>query len=265
MLTQKATTGPNKGDYYGLPWPCWGTPEFKHPGTPLLYNTNLSIKEGGGTFRARFGVEREETLPDGTQAQGQPARQRLLLQGLRDQGRLSGVHARRAQEARLGQGPDRSRTGGDQQDQPDHAGRGVLVDRPVGRHPARRHRARLHALRQRQGARQRVRPARRRSRRTASRSTRRGPNSSPSIRRCRMRGSSGCRTSASTCRRRRSTRASPSSSRSSSPPAVWSNTRAAARRRGPTSGSPSCSRTCSSRSILPTRPSAASRTAAGSG
>src|SRR3954469_21071214 len=62
MLTQKAASGPNKGDYYGLPWPCWGTPEFKHPGTPLLYNTNLSIKEGGGTFRARFGVEREETL-----------------------------------------------------------------------------------------------------------------------------------------------------------------------------------------------------------
>ena len=66
MLTQKATTGPNAGDYYGLPWPCWGTPEFKHPGTPLLYNTNLSVKEGGGTFRARFGVEREETLPDGS-------------------------------------------------------------------------------------------------------------------------------------------------------------------------------------------------------
>jgi formate dehydrogenase major subunit len=66
MLTQKAATGPNKGDYYGLPWPCWGTPEFKHPGTPLLYNTNLSVKEGGGTFRARFGLEREETLPDGS-------------------------------------------------------------------------------------------------------------------------------------------------------------------------------------------------------
>jgi formate dehydrogenase major subunit len=66
MLTQKATTGPNKGDYYGLPWPCWGKPEFKHPGTPLLYNTTLSIKEGGGTFRARFGLEREETLPDGS-------------------------------------------------------------------------------------------------------------------------------------------------------------------------------------------------------
>jgi formate dehydrogenase major subunit len=46
------------GDYYGLPWPCWGTPEFRHPGTPVLYNTNLPVKEGGGTFRARFGVER---------------------------------------------------------------------------------------------------------------------------------------------------------------------------------------------------------------
>src|SRR5689334_16435239 len=58
MLTQRAAAGPNKGDYYGLPWPCWGSPEVKHPGTPLLYNTNLSIMNGGGTFRARFGVER---------------------------------------------------------------------------------------------------------------------------------------------------------------------------------------------------------------
>ncbi len=66
VLTQRAASGPAKGDYYGLPWPCWGKPEFKHPGTPLLYNSNLSIKEGGGTFRPRFGVEREETLPDGT-------------------------------------------------------------------------------------------------------------------------------------------------------------------------------------------------------
>jgi formate dehydrogenase major subunit len=66
MLTQRATTGPNKGDYYGLPWPCWGAPEVRHPGTPLLYNTNLSMMDGGGTFRARFGVEREEKLPDGT-------------------------------------------------------------------------------------------------------------------------------------------------------------------------------------------------------
>jgi formate dehydrogenase major subunit len=66
MLTQRATKGPNKGDYYGLPWPCWGSPEVRHPGTPLLYNTNLHVMDGGGTFRARFGIEREEKRPDGT-------------------------------------------------------------------------------------------------------------------------------------------------------------------------------------------------------
>jgi len=54
------------GDYYGLPWPCWGTPAMKHPGTPILYNTTISVQDGGGTFRARFGNEREEKLPDGT-------------------------------------------------------------------------------------------------------------------------------------------------------------------------------------------------------
>ncbi len=54
------------GDYYGLPWPCWGSPEVRHPGTPLLYNTNLAAMDGGGTFRPRFGLEREEKLPDGT-------------------------------------------------------------------------------------------------------------------------------------------------------------------------------------------------------
>jgi formate dehydrogenase major subunit len=57
LITLRASNGPCKGDYYGLPWPCWGTPEFKHPGTHTLYNTNLAVKDGGGTFRARFGVE----------------------------------------------------------------------------------------------------------------------------------------------------------------------------------------------------------------
>ena len=66
MRTQRAAAGPNKGDYYGLPWPCWGTPEVRHPGTPLLYNTNLAVMDGGGCFRARFGVEREEKLADGS-------------------------------------------------------------------------------------------------------------------------------------------------------------------------------------------------------
>ena len=53
------------GEYYGLPWPCWGTPEMKHPGTPILYDTDLHVKEGGGTFRARFGVERNGADPAG--------------------------------------------------------------------------------------------------------------------------------------------------------------------------------------------------------
>jgi formate dehydrogenase major subunit len=47
------------GDYYGLPWPCYGTPELKHPGSPNLYDTSKTMMEGGGCFRANFGVERE--------------------------------------------------------------------------------------------------------------------------------------------------------------------------------------------------------------
>jgi formate dehydrogenase major subunit len=58
LVSLRASDGPCKGDYYGLPWPCWGTPEYKHPGTHTLYNPHLHVKDGGGTFRARFGVER---------------------------------------------------------------------------------------------------------------------------------------------------------------------------------------------------------------
>jgi formate dehydrogenase major subunit len=58
LVTLRASDGPCKGDYYGLPRPCWGTPEIKHPGTHTLYNTNMHVMDGGGTFRAGFGVER---------------------------------------------------------------------------------------------------------------------------------------------------------------------------------------------------------------
>ena len=57
--TLKAEGGPLDGDYYGMPWPCWGTAEFKHPGTPVLYDTSKKVAEGGLAFRARFGVERD--------------------------------------------------------------------------------------------------------------------------------------------------------------------------------------------------------------
>jgi formate dehydrogenase major subunit len=55
--TMRADDGPCKGDYYGLPWPCWGTPEMKHPGTPILYDLHKSVAEGGLPFRANWGVE----------------------------------------------------------------------------------------------------------------------------------------------------------------------------------------------------------------
>mgnify|MGYP001397621209 CR=1 FL=1 len=47
------------GDYFGLPWPCWGTPEFRHPGSPNLYDTSKHVMDGGGNFRANFGVEKD--------------------------------------------------------------------------------------------------------------------------------------------------------------------------------------------------------------
>ena len=47
------------GDYFGLPWPCYGTPELKHPGSPNLYDTSRHVMDGGGNFRANFGVEKD--------------------------------------------------------------------------------------------------------------------------------------------------------------------------------------------------------------
>ncbi|WP_421867229.1 formate dehydrogenase subunit alpha [Marinobacter adhaerens] len=65
--TLRATGGPCDGDFYGMPWPCWGTPEMNHPGTANLYDMSLPVSEGGLTFRARFGVEHngQNILADG--------------------------------------------------------------------------------------------------------------------------------------------------------------------------------------------------------
>ena len=48
--------GEMTGEYYGLPWPCWTE---SHSGSPVLYNINRSVKEGGMGFRNRFGVEKD--------------------------------------------------------------------------------------------------------------------------------------------------------------------------------------------------------------
>ncbi len=83
LITLRAKDGPAKGDYYGLPWPCWGTPEIRHPGTHQLYNTNLHVKDGGGTFRARFGVQRvvkEKVVENGTEVEKETTHN-LLAEG----------------------------------------------------------------------------------------------------------------------------------------------------------------------------------------
>lgn len=46
--------GEMAGEYYGLPWPCWTE---SHAGSPILYNINRSVKDGGMGFRNRFGLE----------------------------------------------------------------------------------------------------------------------------------------------------------------------------------------------------------------
>jgi formate dehydrogenase major subunit len=68
--TLRAVGGPCDGDYYGLPWPCWGTPDMEqkwpdgkikkgHPGTHILYDPSEPVAKGGLNFRAGFGVEYE--------------------------------------------------------------------------------------------------------------------------------------------------------------------------------------------------------------
>ena len=61
------------GDYFGMPWPCYGTAAIKHPGSPVLYNTSLHMMDGGGNFRANFGVERDGVnllAEDGSHSKG---------------------------------------------------------------------------------------------------------------------------------------------------------------------------------------------------
>ena len=72
------------GDHYGLPWPCWGLPEHRHPGSPILYNTTMAVKDGGGTFRPRFGVERvtkTKVVEDGKEVEKE-IRTSLLASGV---------------------------------------------------------------------------------------------------------------------------------------------------------------------------------------
>ena len=70
--TLEGKGGPGHGETYGLPWPCWGTAEMKHPGTHILYDTSKPVAKGGLNFRARFGVEFEgkNLLAEGSYPKG---------------------------------------------------------------------------------------------------------------------------------------------------------------------------------------------------
>ena len=243
--TSRAEGGPCKGEYYGLPWPCWGTPEMKHPGTPLLYDPSKPVAEGGLVFRANWGTERD----------GQSLlAERRLFEGLGDQGRLPGIHRRHPQEARLVERPDRGREEG---------GRGEeLEDRPLRRHPAGGDQARLRALRERPGPLPRLGIPRSHPGppRAAVHAAVRPGEEIPDLRRT-ARPSIG--SPPGTSRSSRSTTAR--NTRWCSPAAGSSSTKGAARRRAPTPGWPNCSPRCSPRSTRRTRPMRTSGTGSTSG
>ena len=177
------------GDYYGLPWPCYGTRQDQAPG----------LAEPVRHLEARDGRRRQ--LPRAVrhgEGRRQPAgRGRLAPEGRRDHHRLPAVRPRAAEEAGLvGRAHRRGEEGSRGQD---------LGERPLRRHPARGDEARLPSVRQRQGARRGVELPRRRSRSTASRCSARGRTWSRSTRRTTTSRCSGaCRRCSSRCSSRRS-------------------------------------------------------------
>jgi formate dehydrogenase major subunit len=52
--TRAEGTGlPVSGDFWCLPWPCWGE---GHPGTPILWRDDLDPRRGGQDFRSKWGT-----------------------------------------------------------------------------------------------------------------------------------------------------------------------------------------------------------------
>ena len=68
------------GDYYGLPWPCWGKPEIRHPGThdPLQHEP---AREGRRRHvprpLRRRAQRRRRCSPEGSYSRGLGAHRRL--------------------------------------------------------------------------------------------------------------------------------------------------------------------------------------------
>ena len=252
----KANGGPCDGDYYGLPWPCWGTAEMKHPGTPNLYDTSKPVA-GRRPQLPRQLPERSSAMAKNLLADS--CWRSTATRGLGDQGRPSRVHHGNADEAGLGQDltPEEramiEKIGGAKAENVEDVDLSGGIQRVAIKHgcaPFGNGKARCVVWNFPD-----------RCRCTASRSTRRAATCCPSTRPRPIASSTGCRCSSSRSR----TRTSPRTTRSSWPRAVWSSTRAAATRRAPTRGWPSCSRTCSSRSTRSTPTISASGRPAGLG
>ncbi len=148
VKTLRAKGGPCDGDFFGLPWPCYGTPELKHPGSPNLYNT--SVLDDG----------RRRLLPRQLRRRArrrEPARRgRFVSEGRRPHDRLPRARPRADEEARvLGRAHRRREEGRRGQE---------LEDRPLRRDDPRVHEEpRQPSVRQRQGARDRLELPRRHS------------------------------------------------------------------------------------------------------
>ena len=52
VTSKKAVGGPVDGEQWGLPWPCWTE---QHPGTHILYRTDIPVSQGGLGFRGALG------------------------------------------------------------------------------------------------------------------------------------------------------------------------------------------------------------------
>ncbi len=155
------------GDYYGLPWPCWGTPELRHPGSPILYNTNLSVAtSGGGTFRARFGVERvvkRKVMENGQEVEKE-VHENLLAEGSYSVGsEIKDGYPEFTLGVLKKLGWDKDLTAQElatiRRVNEKNPRCGLLGHGSVWRHPARGDQTRLQPLWQRQGAHDRLEPA----------------------------------------------------------------------------------------------------------
>ena len=155
-VTLKANGGPCDGDYYGLPWPCWGTAAIKHPGTPNLYDTSKPVSDGGLNFRVNWGLTVKGQANDKWSKNDPVADSLLAVDSYPVGAEIKDGHPPVTMgllhEDGLGQGPHPRGARHHQEDRRRQARERGVDRRQLGRHPARGDQARHRPVRQRQGA-----------------------------------------------------------------------------------------------------------------